>query len=371
MLRYSSRVTDNSDLVIFVGEPSLANIRTASLTPGDTASEKSWLQILEWMSFCTKHHEKCNELEVGFIPSRLIDVNYAKDKVRLEEIPANNSLPPTSTFPEYVTGSPARERAYDHRYACLSHCWGESRSPLLTRRDNLGKNIRGISIDQLPKSFQDAVYITRRLGLSYLWIDSFCIIQDDEEDWREQSALMVHIYKSAYVTIGAANAHDDDQGIFSTSSKRHKLAHRMEIADNERKLAVYFRRMLEHPDSNWPLVSPMPLMRRAWVLQEQLLSRRFLYFGTDELLWECLEDVACECSSTGTPFKLLSDGEEAAFYYCAPIKRRFTNLHERTSAECAEDWRTMVNAYTQRSLTLARDTLPALSGLAKAFKVCH
>lgn len=34
----------------------------------------------------------------------------------------------------------------------------------------------------LPKTGQDAVFIVRKLGFRYLWVDSLCIIQDDEDD---------------------------------------------------------------------------------------------------------------------------------------------------------------------------------------------
>ncbi|KAK1502880.1 hypothetical protein CTAM01_04869 [Colletotrichum tamarilloi] len=36
----------------------------------------------------------------------------------------------------------------------------------------------------LSKTFQDAVLVTRRLGIKYIWIDSLCIIQDSKLDWE-------------------------------------------------------------------------------------------------------------------------------------------------------------------------------------------
>ena len=33
----------------------------------------------------------------------------------------------------------------------------------------------GISVSMLPKTFQDAVYVTRILGIRYLWIDSLYV----------------------------------------------------------------------------------------------------------------------------------------------------------------------------------------------------
>jgi hypothetical protein len=48
----------------------------------------------------------------------------------------------------------------------------------------------GISVDASPKTFQDVIYATWRLGIQYLWIDSLCIIQDSNEDWNVDSSLM-------------------------------------------------------------------------------------------------------------------------------------------------------------------------------------
>ncbi|RYP91145.1 hypothetical protein DL770_002707 [Monosporascus sp. CRB-9-2] len=47
-----------------------------------------------------------------------------------------------------------------------------------------------IAVSSLPNSFRDAIQVVRHLGVSWLWIDSLCIIQDSEDDWRYQSFLM-------------------------------------------------------------------------------------------------------------------------------------------------------------------------------------
>lgn len=64
----------------------------------------------------------------------------------------------------------------------LSHCWGGIEPSCRTTWEKLAANQRGIAWDTMPKTFQDAVDFTRRLGLSYIWIDSICIIQDDPTD---------------------------------------------------------------------------------------------------------------------------------------------------------------------------------------------
>ncbi|KAK0715889.1 hypothetical protein B0H67DRAFT_447179, partial [Lasiosphaeris hirsuta] len=44
--------------------------------------------------------------------------------------------------------------------------------------------------EALPKTFKDAIRVTRYLGLDHLWIDSLCIIQDSAENWRAESGMM-------------------------------------------------------------------------------------------------------------------------------------------------------------------------------------
>jgi hypothetical protein len=63
----------------------------------------------------------------------------------------------------------------------LSRCWGTSSNVqrTITTSENLEARMAGIDVSTLPKTFQDAVKITRDLGLRYLWIDSLCIIQND------------------------------------------------------------------------------------------------------------------------------------------------------------------------------------------------
>ena len=58
----------------------------------------------------------------------------------------------------------------------------------------------------MPKTFREAVEITRGIGLQYLWIDSLCILQDSADDWNAESTKMGRIYRGASITIFAAAA---------------------------------------------------------------------------------------------------------------------------------------------------------------------
>ncbi|KAG6368366.1 hypothetical protein INS49_002571 [Diaporthe citri] len=69
-------------------------------------------------------------------------------------------------------------------------------------------------MEQLPKSFKDAITIARKLRIPYLWIDSLCIVQDSEQDWHHESALMSSIYRNSTLTVSATGAVDGSRGCF-------------------------------------------------------------------------------------------------------------------------------------------------------------
>jgi hypothetical protein len=66
----------------------------------------------------------------------------------------------------------------DVDYIALSHCWGENDCRMT--RSNLTAMLESIEFESLPKTFQDAITVARKLGVPYVWIDSLCIIQDDK-----------------------------------------------------------------------------------------------------------------------------------------------------------------------------------------------
>ncbi len=56
-------------------------------------------------------------------------------------------------------------------YACLSYCWGDA-LPLRTTQSAYRDRQDGIMFHHLPRTLQDAVIVTRALGIKYLWIDA-------------------------------------------------------------------------------------------------------------------------------------------------------------------------------------------------------
>jgi hypothetical protein len=116
-------------------------------------------------------------------------------------------------------------------------------------------------MDQLSKTFREAIHISRKLNIEYIWIDSLCIIQDDHLDWQKESAKMASIYRNAYITIAATRAKDGDEGLFT-------LTPDLEIAGDTPKGEKYrlcFRREIDHVYALEKLSLDLyPLLLRGW-----------------------------------------------------------------------------------------------------------
>lgn len=162
-------------------------------SPG-TGSIATSILAASWLENCLANHPGCKYQrdECQPPPSRLIDVGDA-----------NGARPPHlwspgTAFVPYIT---------------LSHRWGISEQIMLTKA-TLSDMTKRIDLANLSQTYQDAIAITRSLGLRYLWIDSLCIIQDSMVDWQTEAAKMGGIFKSSFCTIAASWASSNSEGCF-------------------------------------------------------------------------------------------------------------------------------------------------------------
>ncbi|KAF2430226.1 HET-domain-containing protein [Tothia fuscella] len=305
------------------------SVRTGVETSGNTISLQSFRNVETWISNCVETHTACRLDEASILPSKVLDlVSNAPDVVLCET------------------------RNKEARYCCLSHCWGEARS-ITTTTSNLGAFKMGIPFRALSRTFQEAVIFTRKLGVQYLWIDSLCIVQDDEEDWQTESTKMASIYARSHLTLAATGSNSDLGGLFS---KQAKVTLKGVYRDGE-IYEIHARPVIYHNEE-----ADFPLLKRGWVFQERLLAPRVLHFGPQEMWFECMEKVDCECSGIfGDSWERYSTGQE---------KFLSKLTHQRALADSAlpkvsRRWHAIVEEFTELGLTKTRDKLPALSGMAQ------
>jgi len=175
---------------------------TYSTAALDETSDTSAQQRQWWFHTCQSVHQHPLLDQAALLPTRVIDVDVALPRPKLQV----QSKPPTIAS----------------NYAALSYCWGKTKAATTTV-DNLNRHIsRGFEFSSLPKTIQDAIIVTRELGIRYLWVDALCILQGSDvearDDWDVEASKMSSVYGNATVTIIAANSSDCGEGIFRQRS---------------------------------------------------------------------------------------------------------------------------------------------------------
>jgi hypothetical protein len=308
--------------------------------------------LREWIKNCDTNHRSCSTL-VSQLPTRIIDVGEAGIREPCLKI-----------------SSPG-EAAY---YTALSHCWGSSPSAVVsTTAATIDRHRQQLPLSVLPKTFRDAIAITRSLGIQFLWIDSLCIIQDSLTDWERESAVMCAIYSQAYLTIAASASKDSSGGCFLPRPRDKHVCVKCSLPPSSNSSIThdnigtstksrYSRVFIRPRPLNFDDLDNNHLNTRAWVTQERLLSPRTAHYGADQLLWECCETRAAEDGvpvGADTRPGLLWDGRLHLSSSSGPQIQSDGGM-----TRLVWDWYRIVENYSTRGLTNAGDKLPAISGIA-------
>ncbi|KAH7061846.1 heterokaryon incompatibility protein-domain-containing protein [Paraphoma chrysanthemicola] len=287
---------------------------------------RAWLRWCDGSHNCTRYNAKSKAV----LPSRLLDIG-------------DRDLEILRLFcPKKKDGV---------KYAALSHCWGqlthENKRQFCTTDDNIKDRLKGFTFSELPKTFRDAIRVTRELGIQYLWIDSLCIIQENQKDWEHEAKRMEGVYASAYCTIAATSAVDSNAG-FLERNDSNKYVH-VEDTSGRR---FYVSTDIDDFDND---VENARLNKRAWVMQERVLSRRTIHFTANQVYFECGEGVSCENFTT-----LKSSFRKKYFMLDPDFPARLFESGNRRTTEFIQF---LSEEYSKRGLTQKTDRRVAISGL--------
>jgi hypothetical protein len=270
-----------------------------------TGEEAKFVIMKKWIDDCDKKHTaenkdqpNCNPKRSSMrLPTRLIYVGKGEAK--------NIHLDCSDT------------RDQGLKYIALSHRWGYPRGDEeWTNPDGTVKNFcttdanldefkdpnRGIGFAAMPKTFRDAIEVTRGLGLEYLWIDSLCIIQNqpDNADFNAESRRMRDVYNGAYCTIASTGADGttdgflnkkEDRACVRIDTTRKVLDGKAPDSTDDKPCTVY---VCDAIDDFKKDVDGSDMATRGWIFQERALSRRTLHFAKNQIYWECGAGVCCE-----------------------------------------------------------------------------
>lgn len=311
-----------------------------------TNCEESFIKARRWLHECVTSHDCPVPSSTSIqLPKRLLDVRgSATDPIRLIETEGDK-----------------------YPYICLSHRWGgPEHKRLISTTRTIQDHMAKIAWDDLPATFQDAVTICRCMAVSYCWIDSLCILQNDDGltdvevkatrlDFAPENSIMAKIYYNSHFTISVDLSTHMDSGIFSKSSIDD---HRIEVTDDAGDSAeIYFRQSINHFRDE---ISD--LETRGWTFQEFSLPRRMLHFGAFDIEWRCANRHSCECGELD-----YERTEQSLWHHHHHLAKVATPVpHDPSGA--LRWWESVVHHYTERRLTNPSDKLPALSGMAQLRK---
>ncbi|KAI9699584.1 MAG: hypothetical protein M1820_007083 [Bogoriella megaspora] len=300
----------------------------------------------KWLEECDKH-PSCNP-RVTFLPSRVIDVgDINTPEVHLWE-----------PVPEGTVG----------KYVSLSYCWGESPG-FTTTRATIEERKRGITIHDMPATYQDIVKVTRGLGLRYLWVDSLCICQDEHADWERESAKMLSTYSNAYLTVAASGAKGKAEGFLGPRPDRPYVEldyTRGGIQGEALAFSLPLREeLVEHDYITLP---NEPLSERAWGVQERMLSNRILLYSTSQMFYECNEGYRGEDGLfLNERFNRIDEHMKGETPDKIPHYLQGLELNKRPKRNILKGWYDLLRLYGPKKLSHATDKLPAISGLASLY----
>jgi hypothetical protein len=147
--------------------PAVSGTIFSRLISDKALSDRALGTISSSMRTCTEKQTRCSRVlssepfiidshQENLLPTRVLDLGFSDSSV-IHLIATDN-----------LRG----------KCATLGHRWGDPKAISQTTMDTIQDQMNSIEIRTLSTSFQDAVLVTRKLGIQYLWIDCLCIIQD-------------------------------------------------------------------------------------------------------------------------------------------------------------------------------------------------
>lgn len=330
----------------------MSNIENKSmvLQPQNQASQ-CMTTAASWMNICLSNkHKKCRDVRQRSggqrpKPTRLLYIDLEQDDfIRLVLV--------------------ADERQY--QYVTLSHRWGVPEPPKLSENNDSSQPgkvyIRtleaGIKISDLPRTFREAVHIVRHCGLSYIWIDCLCIVQDINSEgqnpyWEKEAKKMADIYAGGIFNIAVTNARNSEAGLFPT---RHYTAvpvvHDLAPPASPCGQASI---LWEDPSGKFERdIVSSELLSRGWVYQEVFLTPANLFCTADEMWWSCFHGTCTQTFPAGT------DIEDSI------NEKKLKIMWDGVGAWDA--WRGVLESYSATSVTFKDDRLVAIAGLVEIFR---
>lgn len=299
--------------------------------------DPSWINhktLIRWYDTCTSGHgNRCSKPEyLGYLP---------KPELRILIDVTENCL------------TPAPENA---SYMALSYVWGKVDMPkTVTANLSQLQKLGALNNTVLPKTIRHAMYLTRLLGERYLWVDSLCIVQDDEEFLNGHLGRMASIFAHAQaviVPIDGENAESGIPGLEEAPAAQPRHLEQETIPFGERSLLIRTKMGLRGRGESSS--KKADYFDRGWTFQEYLFARRRICFENSSVWFQCCQSTQYEDHSHPD---LPDRNRDFLLDVGYPSLTVFSRL---------------VEDFNQRQLSYPQDCLAAIAGMlpcySRAFK---
>ncbi|KAI3572035.1 heterokaryon incompatibility protein-domain-containing protein [Fusarium oxysporum f. sp. albedinis] len=314
-----------------------------NLHPG---SAESFAWIKKRFHRCRRRHAECekrareNRKNLA-MPKRLLNVGQLGDPF-IGLLEASDDARVSFAIGSYVWGSGLKEDAIKQAQ---------------TTKENIGcRMTSGIEVTGLPKSIQDLVEVTRQIGLRYLWLDAFCIVQDDDDDRDHQFNSIAEFYKQADILISAASASDCGEGFLQSRTVDRcygsifELPYEWKVDGHETQGTLLLSEM--HLDGS---TDNDPVHMRIWTFQEHLVSSRVISFGSRQIKWTCQREK--NVVDGGDYHEMMGGLEDNLNIAFSSSRYPFETLVEKDWR--VRSWMEIVEEYSKRDYSRLEDRVPA------------
>ncbi|KDR69168.1 hypothetical protein GALMADRAFT_215198 [Galerina marginata CBS 339.88] len=324
----------------------LVDIFRGRLVNEDSGDPTTLSIAKNWVDSCVRYHPLCGPPKGQqlhpLLPTRVLNLGL-----------------PGSTSPVTLLEVSQGQRG---KYAALSYVWGivDTSYQMTTRNHNDYINKKIDFKDPIPKTIADAIAITRFMGIPYLWVDAYCIKEDDAQDRHREVGKMMEYYGNSHLTITASASFEAIWGTFHSRTLPNTTSFDYWSINGYNQGTVFVTALdpaKENRQTKHFLFENDPITSRAWVLQERVLSTRNIIYSSDQMYYECNEHFLSEDG-------LLIKGR----YLSANPKTKPVPLFTQIRPGIQSRWDVLVDLYAARDITHAiEDKFVAISGLAKKF----
>ncbi|KFZ08461.1 hypothetical protein V502_09339 [Pseudogymnoascus sp. VKM F-4520 (FW-2644)] len=291
-------------------------------------------RIKDWLQTCDRDHEGC------YYPPDNNSVQRGKTNFKFrEEVQSNFRLIDVEL--ECIKDARLGDRYIALSYICnlpSMFTLRKNNAELLYVEGYLERIRPG-----LPKTINDAIDLVKAIGEKYLWVDSLCLINDNEGDIALGIRIMNSVFQGSYFTIVAASGDDANAGLWGVGSDTKE-----KMAQQSPEVGIELKGMLSKSEYS----------KRGWTLQELTLSQRALIFVDNRAFFTCQAANWDETSSMDRLTRLVeSDTSEPRI--CGlpgPLDGAFPSLSAYLE---------LFEEYSRRELRYDGDVLRAFYGLIR------